>query len=171
MQANPTSNQNSFLDIERLVHQYGKSLLRMSLVYLKDLHLAEDAVQETFIKAYTRYSTFQGASSEKTWITSIAIHTCKDMLKSAWKRHAEHSIPLDTIRIKDDNSDYEQNSVLLDAVLRLPPKLKEVILLFYYQDMCTKEISEALRITENTVRVRLNRARNKLKEQLCERID
>ena len=74
-------------EIGRLMEQYGSSLLRMSALYLKDADLAQDAVQETFIKAYRHFSEYRGESSEKTWLTSICMNTCRDMLRTAWFRH------------------------------------------------------------------------------------
>ena len=66
------SNRPSELD--RLMEQYGSSLLRMSALYLKDASLAQDAVQETFLKAYRRLQNYRGESSEKTWLTAICIN-------------------------------------------------------------------------------------------------
>ena len=62
-----------------LVDQYQSSLLRLCFIYLHDKALAEDAVQETFLKAHRSLSSFRGDSSEKTWLTRIAMNTCRDM--------------------------------------------------------------------------------------------
>ena len=63
--------------LERLMNTYGDELLRMCFLYLKDYQLAEDAVQDTFLKAMKSYQFFQHQSSEKTWLTRIAINCCK----------------------------------------------------------------------------------------------
>ena len=55
-------------DISKLIAEYGDSILRMCFLYLKDIHLAEDAVQHTFIKVYKNHSKFKRDSAEKTWI-------------------------------------------------------------------------------------------------------
>lgn len=60
--------------ISRLINQYGNSILRMCYMYLKDYQLAEDVTQETFLQVYEKYETFENRSSEKTWITRIAIN-------------------------------------------------------------------------------------------------
>ena len=60
--------------LERLMNDYGDALLRMCCLYLKDYQLAEDAVQETFIKAMKSYGTFKHQSSEKTWLIRIAVN-------------------------------------------------------------------------------------------------
>lgn len=81
------SDADSREEIARLMDKHGSSLLRMSALYLKDAFLAQDAVQETFLKTYRHLRDFHGESSEKTWLTSICNNTCRDMLKSAYFRH------------------------------------------------------------------------------------
>ncbi|GAA0404948.1 sigma-70 family RNA polymerase sigma factor [Paenibacillus motobuensis] len=150
-------------DIERLIEEYGDSLLRMCLLYLKDLSLAEDAVQDTFVKVYQRYSQFQGKSSEKTWIMRIAINVCKNIQRSSWWRRIDYSFTLEQIPAKTHD---RQDDALLSQIMKLSPKYKEVILLYYYQDMKIREIAEALQVPESTISVRLKRAREKLKFNL-----
>ena len=161
--------QNKFPNMDYLINQYGTSLLRMAAVFLGDAHLAQDAVQETYIKAYYNFHTFQGGSSEKTWLMRIAINTCKDMMKSAWRRRVVLKQPQEMWEFTANN-DYRQSDYddLIEAIKRLPPILKEVVLLFYYQDLSVSDISIILKIKQSTVRVRLNRARAKLKQFLTE---
>ena len=71
-------------EISRLAEKYQLSLLRLCFAYLHDRTLAEDAVQETFLKAYRSISSFRNESSEKTWLSHIAINCCRDMNKSAY---------------------------------------------------------------------------------------
>ena len=78
--------------LEGIVNQYEQPLLRMCFLYLRDLPLAQDVLQETFLKAYQGYHNFRQESSEETWLMRIAINTCKDMRKSAWFRYVERSI-------------------------------------------------------------------------------
>ena len=72
--------------LEVLVDKYQVSLLKVCFTFLRDRSLAEDAVQETFIKVYQSLDSFQGNSSEKTWIFKIAMNTCRDMLpiRKSW---------------------------------------------------------------------------------------
>lgn len=135
----------------------------MCFLYLKDAHLAEDAVQDTFIKAYNSYSQFKGKSSEKTWIMRIAINVCKNYLRNSWWKRVDESVVLDNI--PTDESLIKDDTLLLE-VMKLSQKYKEVILLFYYQEMKIREIAEILKIPESTVSVRLKRAREKLKSNL-----
>lgn len=69
--------------LEQAMARYEESLLRMCFAYLGDAALAEDAVQETFVKAYRALPDFRGEAQEKTWLTRIAINTCKDVRRGA----------------------------------------------------------------------------------------
>lgn len=153
--------------IERLMAQHGSSLMRLCFMILSDRGLAEDAVQETFLKAYRAYARFRHEASEYTWLTRIAVNTCKSLRARAWfrledrrpdpegvpGRHAEDALPDDTV---------------LQAVMALRPKYKDPVLLHYYQGLSTQEIADALGIAQSTVSVRLLRARAMLRDQLKE---
>ena len=154
-------------DLDRLMEQYGSSLLRMCALYLKDADLAQDAVQETFIKAYRQFSDYRGESSEKTWLTAIAINISRDMLKSAWFRHQSRSIDLDMLPEQPAEFDFPDNTVLTE-VMRLPAKYREVILLRYYEGLKLKEIASALGLSDGRVRSRLNKANGILRDRLKE---
>lgn len=65
---------------EALIDAYGDELLRLCLLYLGDRQLAEDAFQETMVKAWRALPDFRGESGAKTWLFHIAVNTCRDML-------------------------------------------------------------------------------------------
>ncbi|MDF2890368.1 MAG: polymerase, sigma-24 subunit, subfamily [Clostridia bacterium] len=153
-------------DMKHLIEEYGDSLLRLCFLYLKDTHLAEDAVQDTFIKVHKSYSTFKGHSEEKTWIMRIAINVCKNYLRSSWWKHIDETIVLDNIPSSNSNDEILQDEALLLQIMKLPIKYKEVLLLFYYQDMKIREIAEVLNTPEATISVRLMRSREILKTNL-----
>ena len=85
------------LNIRELMDSFGTDLYRTCFVYLSDAHLAEDAMQETFIKAWRARETFRGQASPKTWLTRIAINVCKDMLRTGWFRQVDRKISLDDL--------------------------------------------------------------------------
>ena len=148
------------------MEQYGSGLLRMSALYLKDADLAQDAVQETFIKAYRHLNDYRGESSEKTWLTSICLNTCRDMLRTAWFRH--HSrIDVDSLPERPADFSFPDDTVLTE-VTRLPAKYREVILLRYYEGLKLKEVAGALRLSEGKVRSRLKKANDLLRDRLKE---
>lgn len=156
-------------EIERLIQDYGNDVLRIAYMYLKDRHLAEDAFQEVFIRVYHKWDTFREESSEKTWIIKIAINVCKDMLKSYWHRNVSFYELEDIYKLSNNTNDVElamERKSLLENVLRLPDKYKDVILLYYYQGFSVQEIANILDTTVGNVTSLLSRARKLLKESL-----
>ena len=151
--------------IERLITQHQTSLLRLCYVQLQDQALAEDAVQETFLKAYKGFDSFRGDSSEKTWLTRIAVNTCRDFQRGGWFKHTDRRVTPDMLPVGTVQPDTEDMDLSL-AVMKLPRKMREAILLYYYQDMSTEEIAETLGIAQSSVSNRLRRGREKLRKLL-----
>ena len=156
-------------EIARLMEQYGSSLLRMCALYLKDADLAQDAVQETFLKAYRHLHDFRGECSEKTWLATIAMNVSRDMLRTAWFRH-QSRIALDKLPETPVSFAFPDDTVLTE-VMGLPAKYREVVLLRYYQGLKLKEVASALRLSTGKVRSRLNRANAILRDRLKEWYD
>ncbi len=162
--------------LNQWMRDYGTGLLRMNFLYLKDLQLAEDVTQETFFRAYREYGTFRGESSVKSWLTRIAINLCKDQRKQAWFQRVDRrewdaqSEPPDEERsvpgTEEEVLEHQRNQELLEAVMELPPKNKEVLLMYYYQELKVREIAAILKIPEKTAASRLERGRRMLKERL-----
>ena len=156
-------------NIEYLMEKYGDDILRMCYLYLKDYQLAEDAVQETFIKAMNGYESFRHQSSEKTWLVRIAINCCKNIMRTHWfkiikddvSEHQEKDYSSPIEKLIDSNS-------IAGAVMKLDREDRKIILLYYYQEIPVKDIAKILHITVNTANQRLYRARKKLKELLKE---
>ena len=165
-----TSVRDDRATLERMMAAYGERLLRMCALQLRDAYLAEDAVQETFLKAYRRMSGFRGESSELTWLTSIAIHVCRDMQRGSWFRHVDRrtdALELPEAAVPDE---YPDRTVIAE-VQALPPRYREVIALRYYQGLTLRETSDALRLSQTAVKARLNRANAILRERLKEWYD
>ena len=152
-------------DIERMMTEYGDSILRMCFVYLQDMSLAEDAMQETFVKIYRQYASFRQESSEKTWIMSIAINTCKDTRRTTWFRKVDRSVTLDMVPEPHYECD-PADDTLITEIMKLPDKLKEAVLLKYYHGFSFQEIAEALQVPIGTVSTRMNTAKKKLRIKL-----
>ena len=150
-----------------LVDQYQESLLHMCCLYLCDRTQAEDAVQETFVKVYRMMDKFRGESSEKTWIMRIAMNVCYDMNHTGWFRHTNRHMTPEMMddQAAEDPPD-ENDKELAAAVMKLPVKLREAILMYYYQGMNVNEIAETLKLSHSSVSGRLIRGREKLKKML-----
>ena len=151
--------------IERMVVLYQLPLLRLCYAYLHDEELAKDAVQETFIKAYKSLDTFREEAKEKTWLTRIAVNTCKDLRRSWWFRHVDRSISLDTLPEPVAPSEPKDETLTLE-IMKLPKKLKEAALLCWFQGMTYEEAADVLGVSLQAVGSRLTRARNKLRAVL-----
>ena len=159
------TNENARQRLVRLVEQYQTDLLRLCYIQLHDTALAEDAVQETFIKAYRSFPSFRGDCSEKTWLMRIAVNTCRDMIHSAWFRHLDRRITPEQLPESCEQTDEEAVDLTIE-VMRLSQKHREVILLYYYENMTTDEIAQALGVAKSTVSVRLEQGRQNLRKML-----
>ena len=151
--------------LTRMVGEWQLPLLRTCCAVLGSEDLAKDAVQETFLKAYRGLPSFRGECSEKTWLMRIAINTCRDMRRSAWFRYVDRRITPEILHepsVQVEKADEE----LTLAIMRLPRKLKEVIMLYYYQGMKIAEVAATLAVAPSSVSGRLSRAKKKLRTAL-----
>lgn len=149
------------------IAQYGDDILRMCVVYLADLHLAEDAMQDTFLKAWNSMAQFEERNecTAKTWLIRIAINTCHDYHRSRWFRHVDRcKVPEDMAT--DQPAVSPQERTVFWAVLSLPEKCKQAVLLYYYQDLTLQEIADCLSISVSAVHQRLQKAQKSLKTSL-----
>ena len=150
-----------------LVSEHQTSLLRMCYLILHDAGLAEDAVQETFVKAYRALPAFRGTSSLRTWLMRIAINTCRDMQRGSWLKHLSRTVTLD--QLAEPSESFPEDAVAVNMeIARLPVKLREAVLLYYYQNMGIEEVAEALGIAVSSASERLKRAKEKLRYALRE---
>lgn len=156
--------------LENAVARWEKPILHLCYAYLGDVALAEDAVQETFFKAWKHYDQFRGEAEEKTWLMRIAINHCKDQQKSAWFRNTDRSVTPDTLPEGSEPFTMRDDTVTR-AVMSLPPKLKEVMLLRWYQGMTLEETARVLHAPRSTVNFRLKKAKTMLKAELEEWYD
>lgn len=152
--------------LRQMMEQYGDGILRMCALYLGDAALAQDMAQETFLKAYRHMDTFRGESSEKTWLTRIAINLCKDELRRPWRRHVDGTKPVEDVLTAATDGPSPEDDTVLRAVMALRPKEREAILLRYYQQLKLEEMSRVLNVPKGTVTSRLNRAKRGLRKRL-----
>ena len=156
--------------IEKLIDLYGNDVLRIANMYIKNTTVAEDIFQEVFLKVTKKLHLFNNNSSERTWIIRITINTCKDYLKSAWKTKvipSENIIDISETKNPDTQViNTEKSDTIFYEILNLPLIYKDVIILYYYKSFSTLEIAKILNIPEATIRTRLKRAREILKNKL-----
>lgn len=147
----------------QMMTQHKNALMRLCVAYLKDTALAEDAVQETFVKAYKAMDTFRGDSSEKTWLTRIAINTCRSIRRDRWFRFVDRRVAPDALPLKTAS---EEDRALMEVVMNLPCRYKKAVLLYYYQGLTMEETAETLGVAASTISTRLKKARQKLRLDL-----
>ena len=106
----------------------------------------------------------RGECSEKTWVMRIAVNTCRDMQRSWWAKHISRRVTLDMLELTRGVEGLSDEAMTLNnEIASLPLKLREVILLYYYQNMQVNEIAEALSLAPSSVSGRLKRAKDKLR--------
>lgn len=156
-----------------IMNQYGDDVLKLVYSYVRRQDIAEDITQDVFLKVYQKIHSFQYRSSIKTWVYRIAINSSKDYLKSWHVRNVEvNESQYDYLQHSE--SDTPENKLiakteeieLVNTVLSLPLKYREIIYLYYYEECSITVISEYLGIKENTVKTRLYLARKKLKKKM-----
>lgn len=148
----------------RAIDLYGDTVRRICMVHLKNAADTEDIFQTVFLKYVLHSPDFDSPEHEKAWIIRVTVNACKDLLKSFF--HSK-TLPLDTLRAVPVKGT-EDYSDVLEAVLSLPAKYKDVVYLYYYEEYSAAEISRILRKNVNTVYTLLNRARQMLKDKLEE---
>ena len=158
--------------IEDLYHNHARNIQRLCYLYLGDVAASEDAMQETFLKAYEKYPLFKGNSNIRTWLTRIAINTCKDMQRREARKNAfpTAEIPEQVGHPADTPESSLEKMVVSEAMRKLPRELREVVILFYYQELTTGAIAVILHIPRTTVEFRLKKARGELKKVIREDI-
>lgn len=159
--------------LEECMSQYGHEIKRVVYSYVKNESDTEDITQDVFVKVYENLNTFRGQSSLRSWIYSIAINKNKDHLRSLKNRQRIYKEKVVNLWQHKDEESPEKHSMkqegskqILSKVNELPLKYREVIILYYFEELALKEISEVLSIKLNTAKARLQRARKKLKPKL-----
>ncbi|GGH81262.1 RNA polymerase sigma-70 factor (ECF subfamily) [Pullulanibacillus pueri] len=170
-------SENNVIDnedrlIDELMMNYGQDILQLVYSYVNNKAIAEDVTQEIFIKCYRKLHTFNRKSKIKTWLWRIAINQCKDYLKKWYSKNVYPSdIDFTQYETKDKSVEsviiqQDEDAQLTSAVMKLPVKYREVIYLFYFEEMPINELAHVIGVNPNTVKTRLRRAKTLLKESL-----
>jgi len=158
--------------MDEIMTRHGQDILRLVYSYVNSKELAEDLTQDIFVKCYKSLHTYKGKSSLRTWLWRIAINHCKDFLKSWYNKNVviteEQPITHRTTKemVEEVVIQKEEDDQLMAAIIMLPIKYREVIYLFYYEELLIKEIGVVTGASANTVKTRLRRAKELLKERL-----
>jgi len=150
------------MELKDIFERQHKRVYRIAMLMLNNVSDAEDAVQNVFLKYIEKGSSFEDIEHEKAWFITVTRNYCKDQLKNFWKRN------VDMGDIPEQIQGEEQDNELLEHIMKLPDKYKEVIYLLYYEDYSIREMSKILDRKESTIQTQLKTARDKLKKVIQE---
>ncbi|MEE1187315.1 MAG: sigma-70 family RNA polymerase sigma factor [Acutalibacteraceae bacterium] len=149
-------------EVNYAVDTYADLVRRICFCHLKNDTDTEDIFQNVFLKYMLYNGTFESAEHEKAWFIRVSINACNDFFKNMFRRN---TVPLDEV-IKLAAEDTNEQSAVLQAVLSLPEKYRDVIYLHYYESYSAAEIADILKSREGTVYSLLSRGRSMLKKLL-----
>lgn len=163
--------------LQQKINTYSDLLYRIAFLQLRNNQDAEDVVQETFYQYIKRKKDFATPEHEKAWLIKVTLNGCRKIWRSAWYRHIdvapEEELPAGLEEaagsgMEDSILEKERNREIMEAVMKLPRRYREVIHLFYFQQMSIKEIGAVTKRKESTVTSQLTRGRELLKKNLKE---
>jgi RNA polymerase sigma-70 factor (ECF subfamily) len=153
---------------EWIVREHQESVFRLAYLFLGDADEAEDAAQETFIRAYRMLKTFDTTRPLRPWLLRIAANLANNRRRAAGRyfamiRRWVFAFPEPSLHVETESSQRWEAQTLWQAVQRLDPKDQEVIYLRYFLELSVNETSEVLNVEAGTVKSRLHRALERLR--------
>lgn len=149
-------------ELSRVISLYSNTVKRLCMIHLKNHADTEDIFQTVFLKYATSSITFESDEHEKAWFIRVTINVCKDLLKSFFRNR---TIPLDELLDQPEEIPVDYKYVL-DAVLSLPQKYRDVVYLHYFEGYTAPQISRILGKNTNTIYTHLTRSKGMLREKL-----
>jgi len=180
-------------ELQQKIDEYTDMLYKLSYIRLRNRQDAEDVVQEVFYQYLKTAPSFESQEHERAWLLRVALNACKKVWRSAWRRHQSDlfqgdlqqmdQLTGDSARTEGECSGEfpqtapgpeesavrrEEKRMLLNAVMSLPEKYRDVIHLFYYEELSVKKIAQVTGRGESTVTSQLTRGRELLRRSLRE---
>ena len=173
---NGASSYRRFLDGDdsgfvEIIKEYKDGLMFYINNFVRNLHIAEELTEDTFVKIVTKKPRFSGKSSFKTWLYSIGRNVALDYLK---KHSEQKNIPLEDIRDLTDEEikieaeflREEQKILLHRAISKLKPEYRQILWLIYFEGLSNKESATVMKKKVHNIETLVYRARLALKEEL-----
>ena len=151
------------LDFSQAVAEFSDDITKICIFKLRNIEDAKECFHNIFLKLHLSNATFASKEQLRAWLIRVACNECTDLNRSYWKKKVSlEPSPYDYSQFTDDFECIE----MIETIRSLPEKYREIIYLHYYCDYSTAEISKILRLSVNTVKSRLQRAREKLSTEL-----
>lgn len=151
-----------------LVRRHQKALMRLSVRFVRDIDVAEDVVQEAFIKAYERLNSFEARASFKSWLFQIAVNTARNKLRE--RRDGAVDIENTPLAVAPRAETMMIHQAVAKAIAKLvdelPDRQKTALTLRIYEDLSFKEIAEVMDCPYDTAKANYRHALLKLKSDL-----
>lgn len=152
-----TRNDDS---VSNVLAKYADMVLRLALVHLRHRADADDVFQDVFIKLFEKEHTFEDDEHLKAWLIRCTTNRCKNHVGRYWYRN---KISLDVLVVPIED---KAKGEVIACLMKLPIPYRSPIYLFYYEGYSSAEISKILQAKDATIRTRLKRGREMLKEML-----
>ena len=152
------------LSVDEAFQRYGDRVFSAAFAVCHSREDADDAVQDTFVKYYTRNEEYADENHLKAWLLRVAINRARDIAGSFWRKHR--------VSLEDymDTLEFSQpeDRALFESVMKLPRKYRMALYLHYVEEYSSGEIARILKIPQSTVLTHLSRGRKLLRKKLAE---
>lgn len=151
---------------DEVVRFYSPLVWKLALTKTRSTHDAQDIFQDVFVKLVMNEKPFESEEHRKAWLIRVTINCCNSHFVAPWRKNVDGMDDLTMAQLPDEDTLQPDTSDAPDVyaeVLKLPQQMREVLLLFYYENMSVREIADVLGTSEVNIKKRLSRARQKLK--------
>jgi len=149
--------------IEAVIERYSDMVYSIALLHTRNQADADDVYQEVFLVYHRKAMQFNEEDHRKAWLIKVTLNCSRKVTSSLWRQRI---VPLDSQPEPSVTFETRDDSELYTAIKQLPVKYRQVIQLFYLEELSINEISEILNIKVGTIKVQLNRGRELLKGML-----
>ena len=149
-------------EMAEAIQRHGDMVRRLCMVHLKNYADTEDIFQTVFLKYALASVSFDSDEHEKAWLIRVTLNACRDLLRSVFR---SRTVSLEELVEQPAQLSPDHREVL-EAVLSLPARYRDVVYLHYYEDYTAPEIARILGKNVNTIYTRLTRAKGLLREKL-----
>ncbi len=156
---------------DEVVRYYSPMVYRIALTKTQSTVDADDIFQDVFLKLCMNTKPFETEEHRKAWLIRVTVNCCNSHFTAPWRKNVDSLDDAIISQLPDESSeecDLGDGPDVYAQVLKLPQNMREVILLYYYEEMSIREISNVLQTSEVNIKKRLSRARQKLKMELAE---